>query len=517
MSRLLIILFIPLALLAISAYATDGDQQETHGANPLPNPRIITEGSVIINREKINYQAETGIMELNRDDPEDPVISMFYVAYFKENANERRPITFIYDGGPGGSSFSLHMAAFGPKRVISSQPQVPLQLAPYQLTNNQYSLLNVSDLVFIDAPGTGYSRFFSHASNKTEREYQKSQRASSVFDVKGDALTFSQFITQFLTYHQRWNSPKYLLGVSYGTTRSVALAAQLINQSIDLNGIILMSQILNYDNNVDDPYLNPGIDQPYYLALPTYTATALYHNKLPDKHNDLEVLLQEAEQFALGSYAQALQQGANLPEDKKLAIAKQLYQFTGITADDWIKANLRLSGRVFAKKLLSTINETIGRSDTRYSGPSINNLTIESDYDPAGASNISAFVAQFHDYLRETLKFNTDQNYQIFSDTILQNWNMSINNNMRLSNMLPLLSRVMKYNPRMKIMVTGGIYDLATPYFIAKYEINHLPISPKLYDNINFYWYPSGHGVALDEPSLKQMHADITAFIEKSS
>lgn len=515
MSRLLIILFIPLSLLATSVYATGDNRQEPYVAYPLPNQRVITEGSVIIDQEKINYQAETGILELNRNDPEDPVISMFYVAYFKKDADERRPITFIYNGGPGSASLWLHMAALGPKRAISTQPQAT-QLAPYQLTNNQYSLLNVSDLVFIDAPGTGYSQFSSHASSKTEREYQKSQSASSVYGVNGDAWAFSQFVTQFLTDYQRWNSPKYLLGESYGTTRSVVLAHELMNQAIDLNGIIMVSQLLNYDNNIDDPDLNPGIDQPYYLALPTYTATASYHNMLPNKHEDLKILLQKAEQFALGPYAQALQQGANLPEDEKLTIAEQLYQFTGISADYWVKANLRLNGPVFSKKLLSRKNETIGRIDTRYNGSSINNLTEKADYDPSSSAIIFAHVAQFHDYLRTTLKFNIDRNYQIFSDAA-QNWNMSISNNARSFNVLPTLSWVMKNNPKMKVMVIGGIYDLATPYFIAKYEMSHLPVSPKLYDNISFYWYATGHMPYLDEISLKKMHADMAAFIKKRS
>ncbi|WP_439144588.1 S10 family serine carboxypeptidase-like protein, partial [Serratia ureilytica] len=217
-----------------------------------------------------------------------------------ENKNESRPITFIYNGGPGSASLWLHMGALGPKRVIATQPE-KTQLAPYQLTDNQYSLLNVSDLVFIDAPGTGYSRFSSSAASQPERAQQKAQSASNVYGVNGDAQAFSQFIVQFLTHYQRWNSPKYLLGESYGTTRSVVLAETLKNQNIDLNGIILMSQFLNYDNNVDDPNQNPGVDQPYYLALPTYAASAWYHQRLPGKHQSQTTLLDQAEQFALGT------------------------------------------------------------------------------------------------------------------------------------------------------------------------------------------------------------------------
>ncbi|WP_220433038.1 S10 family peptidase [Rahnella variigena] len=514
MKRILIGFLSAVSLFIGSVTAADNQQNATLVEHsPRASQTIDTEGSVTVNQVKINYQAQTGVLELNNEDPEDPVIGMFYVAYFKKQENKpaNRPITFIYNGGPGSASLWLHMGALGPKRVIATQPG-KTQLAPYSLTNNQYSLLNVSDLVFIDAPGTGYSRFLSTATSQQERAQQKSQSANNVYGVNGDAQAFSQFIVQFLTDYQRWNSPKYLLGESYGTTRTVVLAEELKNLNIDLNGIILISQILNHDNNVDDPDLNPGVDQPYYLALPTYAASAWYHHTLPNKDQDLRTLLAEAERFALGPYALALQQGNNLPENDRQTTADQLYQFTGISADYWLKADLRLKGPVFSKKLLSSLNETIGRMDTRYHGSSLDNLGASASYDPNVSVLTSAYVAQFHDYLVKTLKYRSGQNYLAFSDAI-HTWDMSGNSKERSFNVLPNLAGVMKTNPSMRIMVMGGIYDMATPYFAAKYEMSHLPVSAKLHNNMVFYWYDSGHMPYVDELSLKMMHADLSAFI----
>lgn len=512
MDRILIGLLTAVSLFTANVSAAESQQEAPHASQI-----VATEGSAMIDQVKINYQAQTGVLDLHNEDPEDPVIGMFYVAYFKknENNNATRPVTFIYNGGPGSASLWLHMGALGPKRVTATQPG-KTQSAPYQLTNNQYSLLNVSDLVFIDAPGTGYSRFASNAVSRPEREQQKSQSASNVYGVNGDAQAFSQFIVQFLTRYQRWNSPKYLLGENYGTTRSVVLAKALKEQNVDLNGIILMSQFLNYDHNIDDPHLNPGVDQPYYLAMPTYAASAWYHHRLPGKHDDLPLFLREAEQFALGPYAQALLQGANLSDKDRRSIAGQLYQFTGIPADYWIKADLRLKGAVFAKKLLSEQNETIGRIDTRYRGPALDNLDENANYDPNMTAITSAYVAQFHDYLGKMLKFSAGQNYQAFSDAIY-GWDMSNNSRERPFNVLPALSQVMKMNPAMKVMVIGGVYDLATPYFVAKYEMSHLPVSPKLRENISFYWYGTGHMPYVDEPSLKKMHGDLSKFINQKS
>lgn len=514
MNQVLICFLTAFSLFIVNLSAADNPNKSTLlNELHLNNQVVDTEGSVTIDQIKINYYAKSGLLRLNNKDPEDPVINMFYVAYFKkqDNQHQDRPITFVYNGGPGSASLWLHMGAFGPKRVIVNQPG-EAQLAPYELTNNQYSLLNVSDLVFIDAPGTGYSSFSSTAASEQERTQQKSWSAKNVYGVNADAKVFSQFIVQFLTDNQRWNSPKYLLGESYGTTRSVVLAEELKKQNIDLNGLILISQILNHDNNIDDPDVNPGIDQPYYLVLPTYAAIAWYHHRLPKEYPDLHTLLDEVERFAFGTYAQALQQGTYLSEKDSEAIANQLHQFTGIPAEYWLKANLRLKGPVFAKKLLSSQNEIISRMDGRYHGVSLENLEEIADYDPYTSMLTSAYVAQFHDYVSKTLKFNSSDNYLAFSDALYY-WNMSGNSMDRAFNVLPNLAQVMKTTPNMRIMVIGGVYDMATPYFTAKYDMSHLPIPTALRKNIVFSWYNTGHMPYVDEASLKKMHTELSTFI----
>ncbi|WP_205568830.1 S10 family peptidase [Pectobacterium brasiliense] len=508
-----------LSLLFFFPFFLYGDER-SHNADFDPlhyqvNKSSVTEGRVTINHKRINYEATAGVLELNKADPAEPTIDMFYVAYFKkrESTHVKRAITFIFNGGPGSASLWLHMGAVGPKRILAPQPGTA-QLAPYTLTDNQYSLLNVSDLVFIDAPGTGYSRFSSQAIDQRERDEQRTRSANSVYGVNGDAQAFSQFIVQFLTHYQRWNSPKYLFGESYGTTRAVLLAQELKHNNVDINGIILMSQFLNYDNNIDDPELNPGIDQPYILSLPTYAASAWYHNQLPGKHPELKTFLNEAEQFAQGPYAQALLLGANLPEKQRQSVANQLYHFTGISADFWIRANLRIKGPVFAGKLLSDKNETIGRLDSRYRGSSLDNMGASADYDPNVSALTSPYLASFHDYLATTLNYRADHNYQVFTDAI-QHWNMSGNSRDRAFNVLPNLARIMKLTPSMKVMVIGGIYDMATPYFTAKYDMSHLPISNNLRKNITFSWYETGHMPYIDESALKKMHTDLSEFISQ--
>ncbi|MFT8212122.1 MAG: S10 family peptidase [Symbiopectobacterium sp.] len=474
---------------------------------------VVSEGKVKINQSNLDYHAEVGALALNTDDPDAPVATLSYVAYFKmmdkKEKKENRPITFIYNGGPGFSSVWLHMGGLGPKRVVTSTPDKPV-LPPYPVIDNAYSLLDVSDLVFIDAPGTGFGQFISHATNAQERQAQKYQKANEAYSIDGDAQAFAQFITQFLSRHQRWNTPRYLLGESYGTTRSVALANRLKTQyNVDVNGIILLSQYLSQDIDIDFPESNPGIDQPYYLALPTYAAIAHYYHRQLHVSEDLGELLREVELFSLGPYAQALAQGNLLPEKQKGELAEKLARYTGIFAREWINADLRLSGPVFVKKLLAEQGETVSRSDGRYRGASLHKMAAWSDYDPIMTIG-SGFVSAYRDYLTQALKVNTVQDYVSDSNAI-SHWNMTPEN--RSFNLLPALSQTMKMNPRMKVMVLGGVYDLATPYFVAQYHLNHLSLPEKLRKNLQFHRYESGHLPYLDEKSLQQLHQDLSRFI----
>ena len=432
---------------------------------------------------------------------------MSFVAYFKRDAKpDSRPLVFLYNGGPGSSTVWLHMGAFGPRRVVTLDDRHS-PAAPYQLVNNDSSLLDVADLVFVDAPGTGFGRIAGANKEKT------------FWGVDQDANAFANFITSFLGKYGRWNSPKYLFGESYGTTRSANLINLLeTDKSVDFNGVVLLSQILNFDFSADQPEGNPGVDLPYQLALPTYAATAYYHHKLPQPPQDLRGFLDGVERFALGDYALALAQGAALPADKRQAIAGKLHDYTGLPVAYLLKANLRISGGEFEKNLQDDTDTTTGRLDTRFSGPSMDPLSKEADYDPQSAAIGSAYVSAFNDYVRKTLHYGQDLTYKPETD-VFRAWDWKHEQpggegpSLGPVNVMPDLAAAMKYNPRLKVMLNAGYYDLATPFFEGIYEMHHLPMEPRLQANISYAFYESGHMVYAHEASLKQLHDNVAGFI----
>jgi carboxypeptidase C (cathepsin A) len=427
------------------------------------------------------------------------------VAYFKRDAKaEDRPITFFYNGGPGSSTVWLHMGSLGPKHVATDGDQ-HLPAAPYKLVDNPYSLLDSSDLVFIDMPGTGFGRIVGKDPDK------------AFWGVDEDANAFARFIARFIGKYNRWNSPKYIFGESYGTTRSAVLADILANSTnIDLNGVILLSQIFNFTTDIDGPGGNPGVDLPYVLALPTYAATAWYHKKLPDQPATLEPFLKEVEDFAMGPYTHALAQGTDLTADEKQKVADKLHSYTGLPVAYLLKANLRVNGGEFEKTLLEDQDLTTGRLDTRFSGPNLNPLSEGSEYDPQSSAISSAYVALFNDYVRRDLKYGEGQTYlpeALFGGF---QWDVKHRGNPTSLNVAPDLAEAMKTNPGLRVMVNGGYYDLATPFFAAQYEEKHLPIPQSLAKNIEFDWYESGHMVYVRDESLKQLHDRVAAFIKST-
>lgn len=488
----------------------------------LVQPQSSTsEGSVSVEGHRVDYKAVAGTLVLHGtgDKEDEPQVSMFYVAYFKKGvAATKRPVTFIYNGGPGSATVWLHMGAFGPKRVVTSDDS-HTPAAPYGLVNNDYSLLDASDLVFIDAPGAGFSRLIAADADKSKREEQMKDRRKAIYGVDGDAHAFAQFITRFLSKYDRWNSPKYLFGESYGTTRSAVLANILENEdSVDLNGMILLSQILSFDTSIDGPEFNPGIDLPYELALPTFAATAFYHHRLPQQPAALEPFLREVEQYALGDYAQALMAGSRLDDARRQAVAQKLHEYTGLPVAYLLKANLRVTGGMFEHELQTDGDVTTGRLDSRFSGPAIDPLSKDSEYDPQSAAISSAYVAAFNDYVRRELKFGQGRQYRLFAD--IDHWDFShkapgVHGEALQSstNVMPDLAMAMKTNPNLKVSLHGGYYDLATPYYAADYEMHHLPIPASLERNISYAWYPSGHMVYAHEASLKQLHDNVARFI----
>ncbi len=434
-----------------------------------------------------------------------PLARMFYVAYFKRDTDvNQRPITFFYNGGPGSSTVWLHMGSLGPKHVVTEM-DTHLPAAPYKLADNAYSLLDVSDLVFIDMPGTGFGRLTGKDKDK------------AFWGIDEDGHAFARFIARFISKYNRWNSPKYIFGESYGTTRSAVLSNILENEKdIDLNGVILLSQIFNFTTDIDGAHGNPGIDLTYELALPTYAATARYHHKLPQDHPDLDAFLKEVEVFAMGDYAQALAKGTDLSASDKQAIAEKLHNYTGLPVDYLVKGDLRIAGGQFEKSLQDDTGDTTGRLDTRFTGPSINPLSETADYDPQSSAISSAYVALFNQYVRNTLKYGEGQTYlpeADFGGGFI--WDFK-RQGFPLLNVSNDLAMAMKTNPKLKVLVNGGYYDLATPFYAAMYEDKHLPISEKIAANIEYSWYESGHMVYVKDECLKQLHDRVAAFIKST-
>jgi carboxypeptidase C (cathepsin A) len=491
---------------------------------------VTTQGTVNVGGKQIAYTAIAGTLTVGSNDAQDaqlgmdgkpqpgsqlalaepkdpkdatPVARIFYVAYFKKDAKaEDRPITFFYNGGPGSSSVWLHMGSLGPKHVVTSGDQHQ-PAAPYKMVDNAYSLLDSSDLVFIDMPGTGFGRL-------TGKDAEK-----AFWGVDEDANAFARFIARFK--YNRWNSPKYIFGESYGTTRSAVLANILENhKNIDLNGVILLSQIFNFTTDIDSPTGNPGVDLPYVLALPTYAATAWYHKKLPQQPVALEPFLKDVEEFAMGPYAHALALGTDLTAAEKQQVAEKMHESIGLPVAYLLKANLRVNGGEFEKTLQDDQDLTTGRLDTRFSGPNLDSLSKQAEYDPQSSAISSAYVSLFNDYVRRDLKYGEGQTYLPEMYSSEAHWNFMRNGGSFGLNVSNDLAEALKTNPRLRIMVNGGYYDLATPFFTAQYEDKHLPIPQSLAKNIEYDWYEAGHMVYVSDECLKQLHDRVAAFIKST-
>jgi len=471
-------------------------------------------GTLVVHPEGWNDSAQNGGSK-NPDakgDESSAEASMFFVYYAKKGADvEKRPVTFIFNGGPGSATVWLHMGAWGPKRVVTAD-DTHNPAAPYNIVDNDQTLLDASDLVFIDAPATGFSRT---AGKDKEKAF---------FGVDPDGQAFANFIQEFLAKYNRFNSPKYIFGESYGTPRAAVLVNDLETEyDIDFNGVIMLSQILNFDLSVDRPENNPGVNLPYQIALPTYAATAWYHNKLPGKKPaDLPAFVQSVERFAMGEYAQALTAGAGLPAKRKLDIANKLHNFTGLPVWYIMKANLRIDGGEFEKTLQDDMGLSTGRLDTRFSGVTLDPLSQRSDYDPQSASISSAYVSAFNAYVRSALNYGQGKLY-VPSARLYRDWDMrhkppgSQFPGRGAANLMPDLANAMKQNPTLKILLMGGYYDLATPYYEGWYEMHQLPIPDSLQKNIQYHYYQSGHMVYAHQDSLKEMHDATAEFIRSTS
>lgn len=450
---------------------------------------------ITINGVEIKYKAYAGTMVL-KDDKEDTKASFFYVAYIKEGEESKaeRPITFCFNGGPGSSSIWLHMGVFGPKRVRFDDEGVAQP--PYRLVENEFCFLDVTDLVFIDPVSTGYSR---PAYNEDPKQFH---------GVDGDVKWVAEFIRLYTTRNSRWDSPKFIAGESYGTTRAASLASYLHNEFFYyLNGVILVSSVLNFQTLDFDS----GNDLSFIVFLPSYTATAWYHKKLaPELQNDFKKTLQEAERFALQEYALALMQGDSLEPAKRKEVIKKIAFYTGLSETYIEKANMRVCMSRFSKQLLHDQNRIVGRFDSRFKGIDQDMCADSGNDDPSAEAVLGAFTAAFNTYVRTDLKWEKDAEYKVLANVFP--WNYGKMN--KYLNVSDALCDVMTKNPALKVFVANGYYDLATPYFATSYTFSHLGLDPSLRNHVSMEYYPAGHMLYTHRASLEKFKNDVSGFIK---
>lgn len=459
-----------------------------------------TKHSVKIDGKEIKYTATAGTLLLKQEDGT-PKASVFYIAYTKDDVSDtsQRPVTFTFNGGPGSASVWLHLGAIGPRRVQMGDAGALLP-PPYKLVDNESSLLDVSDLVFIDPVSTGYSRAVP---GEAPRQFH---------GVQEDVESVADFIRLYTTRNKRWSSPKFLAGESYGTTRAAGLSGYLQQRyGMYLNGIVLISSILNFETVEFDR----GNDLPYILYLPTYTAIAWYHKKLAgDLQGDLQKAIEESRKFAVGDYADALMTGDALPAARRTEITQKLSRLTGISTEYIDRSDLRIEIQRFTKELLRNERRTIGRIDARFTGIDADAAGETPDFDPSIAAIIGPYSGMLNDYVRNELKFDSDLPYEVLTSNV-HPWNYSPYEN-RYVNVAETLRSAMTRNPFLRVFVAKGYYDLATPFFAADYTFDHLGLDPTLRGHLSGAYYEAGHMMYVHPPSLVKLKQDMAKFISAS-
>ena len=463
--------------------------------------------SVVLNGERLDYTVTTGTIILKEEEEkedkaegEKAKAAIFFTAYRKEGVEDvaQRPITFSFNGGPGSSSVWLHLGVLGPRRVDNHDVDSSV-LPPYRLVDNEYSLLDETDLVFIDPVGTGFSRAVP------------GEKPKQFYDFKKDIESVGDFIRLYMTRYGRWTSPKFLIGESYGTTRAAGLSQYLQQRhGMYLNGIMLVSTILNFQT----ARFTPGNDLPYILFLPTYTATAWYHQRLDaDLQADLRQTLDEVEAFALGEYTLALMQGDALSDETRQEIVGKLARYTGLDAAYIERTNLRVNIHRFCKELLREERRTVGRLDSRYKGFDRDAVGENPEVDPSYSAILGPYASTFNDYIRRELAFESDLPYEILSFKVFPAWQYAQNQNSYV-NVAESLRQAMSANPALKVHVANGYYDLATPYLATLYTFNHLELDPSLRGNISMSFYEAGHMMYVHLESLAEMKRQLADFMQ---
>jgi len=456
-----------------------------------------TKHQIVINGQPVAYRAVAGTLIL-KDEKCKPKASMFYISYHKEGVDNlsERPITFCFNGGPGSSSVWLHLGVLGPKRVFLNENGDALP--PYRLVDNEFSILDETDLVFIDPVSTGFSRAIPP------------DDAKHFHGVEEDIKSVAEFIRLYITRNQRWESPKFIAGESYGTTRAAGLAGYLHDEYyVYTNGIILISSVLNFQSLDFDA----GNDLSYLLFLPTYTATAWYHKKLsPDLQENFLNTLQAARDFVINDYSQALFKGDLLTSAERQRVVTQLARFTGLSPDYIDRSNLRIKMTHFAKELLRDQRRTVGRFDSRFKGIDSNAVGARFEYDPSAEAIFGAFTATMNQYIETDLKWTKDAHYKILTD--VQPWDYGIAN--QYLNVGETLRSVMTKNPFLRVFVGNGYYDLATPFFATEYTFNHLGLDESMSGHVTMKDYEGGHMMYIYRPSLIKLKSDLASFYEQT-
>ena len=485
-------------VICLFSFAQKNPVVEAKELTPSGIQVTITKNSVTTTK-KIDYTAYTGYLDLKNDTGK-LIAKVFFTYYKKDNEDPgKRPLTFTFNGGPGSSSVWLHMGGLGPRRVLL-QDDGTATAPPYQVINNEYTWLDKTDLVFIDPVATGYSRAAPGESPKQFHGYVE------------DIQSVGSFIRHFLSRYERWASPKYLAGESYGTTRAAGLSKFLQdNYRIYFNGIFLISPVLNFGTN--DYYI--GNDLPRALYIPSYTAAAWYHKKLaPALQNDLQKALKESEAFALGEYVTALIKGGWMSDTEKEKIAEKMSYYTGLSKEYCLQANLRVEENRFYKELRRKDGLTIGRLDARFTGHDIDDAGETVSYDPSFTNIDGPFTTALNDYFERDLNFKEEKAYNIFGN--VNPWNYSNVQNQFL-NVAESLRDAMEKNPALKVYVGSGYYDFATPYFTSMYDVEHMFLRPEAKKNIKHFYYNAGHMYYINKPDMIQFKKDVDAFYDWSS
>ena len=482
------------------------EEKKPEEKKPEPKDNLVeTKHSVVIDGKEIKYTVTAGTMVMKEEtadrdkesEGEKPKVAFFFVAYTKDGIEDikTRPITYSFNGGPGSSSVWLHLGLLGPRRVVMGDAGELLP-PPYGLTDNEFSLLDQTDLVFIDPVSTGYSRPV------------EGQKAKEYHGFKKDIETVGDFIRLYTTRYGRWLSPKFLIGESYGTTRSAGLSGYLQERhGLYLNGIMLISAVLDFSTLE----FEAGNDLPFVLFLPTYAATAYYHGKVRTR-KPLEKFLSEVEKFAEGEYAAALAKGAALSKRQQTLIAGKLARYTGLSTEYIEQTNLRPVIFRFCKQLLRDKRRTVGRLDSRFLGRDRDAAGEVWESDPSMDAIRGPYTAALYDYVRNELKFESDLPYEILNGKVWP-WSYADHEN-RYVNVAETLRHAMCANPHLKVHVANGYYDLATPYFATRYTFNRLGLEPELRGHISMSYYAAGHMMYVHMPSFKHLKEELTKFIQ---